>query len=45
MGRQETAEDQPAIESLLARFKDSHFRFRELIIAVVTSDLFLGGPS
>jgi hypothetical protein len=45
MGRQETAEDQPAIESILARFKDSQFRFRELIIAVVTSDLFLGGPS
>ena len=34
-----------AIESMLARFKDSQFRFRELIIAVVTSDLFLGGPS
>ena len=33
------------IESMLARFKDSQFRFRELIIAVVTSDLFLGGPS
>jgi hypothetical protein len=40
-GRQETVQDQPAIEAMLARFRDSGFRFRELIVAVATSDLFL----
>jgi len=45
MGRAETERDQPEIESILKTFQDSHFHFRELIIALVTSDLFLGGPS
>jgi hypothetical protein len=41
-GREETAEDQPTIDALMVRFRDSGFRFRELIIAMVTSDLFVG---
>jgi hypothetical protein len=40
-GRQETMNDQPVIDALLAKFRDSGFRFRELIVALVTSDLFL----
>jgi hypothetical protein len=40
-GRQETEKDQPAIDAMLAKFRDSGFRFRELIVAVATSDLFL----
>jgi hypothetical protein len=41
MGRQETREDQPALDRMLAKFRDSGFRFRELVVALVTSDLFL----
>ena len=40
-GREETAADQPAINAMLQRFRDSGFRFRELIVAMVTSELFL----
>ncbi|MBI3468964.1 MAG: DUF1592 domain-containing protein [Planctomycetes bacterium] len=40
-GRAETAEDQPVVDDLLNKFRDSGFRFRELIVALVTSDLFL----
>lgn len=40
-GREETAADQPVIDRLLAKFRDSGYRFRELIIALVTSELFL----
>ncbi len=40
-GREETANDQPVIDAMLAKFRDSGFRFRELIVALVTSDLFL----
>ena len=40
-GRQETVNDQPVIDALLARFRDSGFRFRELIVALATSELFL----
>ncbi len=43
-GREETPADQPILEMLLARFKGSGFRFRELIVALVTSDLFLQRP-
>ena len=39
-GRQETTGDQPIIDVMLKSFRDSGFRFRELIIAMVTSDLF-----
>jgi len=41
LGREETAADQPAIEALVAKFRDSGYCFRELIVALVTSDLFL----
>ncbi len=40
-GRQETVNDQPVLDALLARFRDSGFRFRELIVALTTSQLFL----
>ena len=40
-GRQETVNDQPVIDGLVAKFRDSGFRFRELIVAIVTSELFL----
>jgi hypothetical protein len=40
-GRQETANDQAVIDGLVAKFRDSGFRFRELIVALATSDLFL----
>ena len=40
-GREETANDQPVIDALLEKFRDSGFRFRELIVALVTSELFL----
>jgi len=40
-GREETAGDQPVIEMLLEKFRNSGYRFRELIVALVTSDLFL----
>jgi len=40
-GREETPADQPILEMLLVKFRDSGFRFRELIVALVTSDLFL----
>jgi len=36
-GREETASDQPAIDAILERFRDSGFRFRELIVAMVMS--------
>jgi hypothetical protein len=41
LGRQETEDDQPVIDGLLESFRASGFRFRELIVALVTSDLFL----
>ncbi|AMV36839.1 DUF1592 domain-containing protein [Planctomyces sp. SH-PL62] len=40
-GRQETPNDQPVIEALVAKFRGSGFRFRELLLALVMSDLFL----
>jgi hypothetical protein len=40
-GRQETVNDQHVIDALFVKFRDSGFRFRELIVALVTSDLFL----
>jgi hypothetical protein len=43
-GRPETEADQPAIDAALAEFRDSQFRFKNLIIAIATSDPFLGGP-
>jgi hypothetical protein len=40
-GRQETVNDQEVIDGLLAKFRRSDYRFRELIVALVTSELFL----
>lgn len=40
-GREETPSDQPVIDGLLQKFRNSGFRFRELVVALVTSDLFL----
>ncbi len=42
-GRRETAADQEAIAAAFERFRASQFRFRELIIAIVTSPRFHGG--
>lgn len=41
LGREETTQDQPVIDGLVEKFRTSGFRFRELIVALVTSDLFL----
>ena len=40
-GREETRNDQPVIDALLEKFRSSGFRFRELLVALVTSELFL----
>ena len=40
-GREETEADSPVIDGLLEKFRESDFRFRELLVALVTSDLFL----
>jgi hypothetical protein len=45
-GREETAADQAAIEGILKAFQGSGYRFRELLVALITSKPFLeGGPS
>jgi hypothetical protein len=41
LGREETEQDQPVIDAVLQKFRDSGFRFQELLVAMVTSDLFL----
>ena len=43
MGREEKAGDQPAIDAMLARFRSTGFQFRELMIALVKSEPFMGG--
>lgn len=40
-GREETEGDRPVIDAALVKFRDSGFRFQELLVAIVTSDLFL----
>ena len=40
-GTEESVNDQPVIDGLLDRFRESGFRFRELVVAIVTSELFL----
>lgn len=40
-GREETERDQPVLDALLVKFRDSGFRFRELVVAMATSKLFL----
>jgi hypothetical protein len=41
-GREETAADQALIDTAYTKFKDSNFRFREIILTMVTSPQFLG---
>jgi hypothetical protein len=41
LGREETSAEQPEIEALVAKFRASGYRFKELVVALVTSDLFL----
>jgi hypothetical protein len=43
LGRPETAADQPVIDQILREFQDSKFRFKRLIIAIISSQPFLGG--
>ncbi len=40
-GRHETVDDKPTIDSVSKAFRDSGFRFRELIITLATSPAFL----
>lgn len=40
-GRQETSGDKPMIDAALGDFRNANYRFRELIISMVTSKLFL----
>ena len=42
LGRPETDADQPSIAFAFERFRDSRFQFRELILAIVTTESFLG---
>jgi hypothetical protein len=44
-GRHETEADQPYLDSLFEAFSKSGFRFRELVLALVTSPPFLGESS
>lgn len=43
VGRPEQAEDQPVVERAFVRFRDSQFRFAELIMAIASSETFRGG--
>jgi hypothetical protein len=43
-GRHETESDQPHLDALFEVFQKSGFRFRELLLALVTSPPFLGEP-
>jgi hypothetical protein len=45
MGRPETEADQPAIDASLKAFSESGFHFQNLIISIVESKVFLGGPA
>lgn len=42
MGREEKAGDQPAIDEMLQAFESSGFNFREMMVAMVKSEPFLG---
>jgi hypothetical protein len=44
MGRTETAADQPFIDQSMAEFENAQFRFQKLIIFIVESKAFRGGP-
>ncbi|MBL8232731.1 MAG: DUF1592 domain-containing protein [Bryobacterales bacterium] len=43
VGRMEQPEDQAVIERAFQRFRDSQFRFSELIMAIASSETFRGG--
>jgi hypothetical protein len=43
MGREEKAGDQVAIDTMLSQFQSTGFQFRELMIALVKSEPFMGG--
>jgi hypothetical protein len=45
LGRQETPQDQPTLDALLVTFRESGFRFRELVVGLVTSGTFLETPA
>jgi hypothetical protein len=45
LGRAETAADEETINAALKEFQDSHFKFQNLIISIVKSKAFLGGPN
>jgi hypothetical protein len=40
-GRLETAGDEPAIDQIFARFKDSGFRFKTVLLALIDSPEFI----
>ncbi len=42
VGLRENDSDQPSIDRAFERFRDSRFQFQELIIAIATSESFLG---
>ncbi|MCS7024332.1 MAG: DUF1592 domain-containing protein [Bryobacteraceae bacterium] len=43
MGRLEGPEDEPLLETIFQRFRDSHFRFPELIMSLAKSSAFQAG--
>lgn len=45
LGREETLSDRQAIDGTIERFRESGFRFRELLLGIVSSKPFLGGMS
>jgi hypothetical protein len=45
IGRHEKEADQQQLDALYATFKESGFRFRELLLSIVTSRTFLGTPA
>ena len=45
VGRPETAEDEETINASLKDFRDSQFRYQNLIISIIKSKAFLGGSS
>lgn len=42
LGRHENEQDQPYIDALYEQFRGSGFKFRELVVALTTSEPFLG---
>jgi hypothetical protein len=45
VGRHEAVSDQPHLDRLFASFRESGFRFRELLLDLVVSEPFLGAPA